>query len=96
MCLTSTSRKSHSRLDNDAERPPPPPKPTSATAVDCPFAYLDRSDIHLNMMSLAARALQSVSLNDVAEETGTGYGIEIAHLQKASEMLAQAFRLAQR
>lgn len=38
--------------------------------------------------------MKSVGFHDVADETGTGYGIEIAQLQKASDMLAHAFKLA--
>lgn len=40
--------------------------------------------------------VQSVSIHDNAEETGSGYGMEVAMLQKASELLVQAFRHAQR
>lgn len=39
---------------------------------------------------------QSVSLHDVADETGSGYGVEIAQLQKSSDMLEKAFKLAHR
>ena len=39
---------------------------------------------------------QSVSLHDVADETGSGYGVEIAQLQKSSGMLDKAFKLAHR
>lgn len=39
---------------------------------------------------------QSASLHDVAEETGSGYGVEIAQLQKASDLLAHAFKLSHR
>eukprot|EP00903_Cladosiphon_okamuranus_P015118 g13981.t1 len=44
--------------------------------------------------SAAACYWESVSLHDVAEETGSGYGVEIAQLQKASDMLEKAFKLA--
>lgn len=40
--------------------------------------------------------VKSVARNDVADETGTGYGVEISYLQKAAAMLTQAFHLAQR
>ena len=39
-------------------------------------------------------AVRSVSLHDVADETGSGYGIELAQLQKSSDLLTNAFRLA--
>ncbi|CAM9517364.1 unnamed protein product, partial [Ectocarpus fasciculatus] len=46
--------------------------------------------------SAAASYWESVGLHDVAEETGTGYGVEIAHLQKSSDLLARAFKQAHR
>eukprot|EP00752_Nemacystus_decipiens_P018228 g16356.t1 len=46
--------------------------------------------------SAAACYWESVSLHDVAEETGSGYGVEIAQLQKSSGLLEQAFKLAHR
>ncbi|CAM9301607.1 unnamed protein product, partial [Hapterophycus canaliculatus] len=62
---------------------------------------LDKSwPAHVEFQSVAFSAAacywESVGLHDVADETGSGYGIEIAQLQKASDMLVHAFKLSYR
>lgn len=69
--------------------------PRETYGLTCPLLAPDDRRVNVSVRSFV-RWRQSVSLHDVAEETGSGYGVEIAQLQKSSDMLAQAFKLAHR
>lgn len=83
--LLSTTRSTILALSHP--RPPLPPHFFVFSPIYIPLLFFTPFFFFL-------LAGQSVSLHDVADETGSGYGIEVAQLQKSSDLLTQAFRLA--